>query len=64
MNRLFASDLRIYLDSGEVTGITYFDEPDGIFFPMNQIDTEEQFLPDFKWNALLRPKDSESLTND
>jgi hypothetical protein len=56
--------LRIYLDSGEVTGITYFDEPDGIFFPMNQIDTEEQFLPDFKWNALLRPKDSESLTND
>jgi lipopolysaccharide export system protein LptA len=56
LNRLFASDLKIYLDSGEVTGITYFDEPDGIFFPMDQIDPDELFIPEFKWNPLLRPK--------
>ena len=40
LNRLFASDLKVYLDSGEVTGITYFDKPDGIFFPMDQIKPE------------------------
>ncbi len=57
MNRLFASDLRIYLDSGEVSGITYFDKPDGIFYPMNQIKTEEQFIKGFEWNPMLRPKD-------
>ncbi len=64
MNRLFASDLRVYLDSGEVTGITYFDQPDGIFFPMDQIDPEELYIPEFKWNPSLRPKDPESMVND
>jgi lipopolysaccharide export system protein LptA len=57
MNRLFASDLRIYLDSGEVSGVTYFDKPDGIFYPMDQIKTEELFIKGFEWNPMLRPKD-------
>lgn len=56
MNRLYASDLKVYLDSGEVKGITYFDKPDGKFFPMNQIDPEEQFLKEFIWKKALRPK--------
>ena len=42
MNRLFASELRIYLDSGEVQKITYFDKPDGIFYPIDQIDEKEK----------------------
>ena len=61
MNRLFASDLRIYLDSGEVCGITYFDKPDGIFYPMDKIRTDEQFIKGFQWNPLLRPKDPISM---
>jgi lipopolysaccharide export system protein LptA len=56
MNRLYASDLRIYLDSGEVVGITYFDKPDGVFYPMNKIKKEEQFISNFSWKAFLRPK--------
>lgn len=56
MNRLYASDLRIYLDSGEVRGITYFDKPDGVFYPMDQIKKEEQFISNFEWKAFLRPK--------
>lgn len=56
MNRLYASNLRIYLDSGEITGITYFDKPDGVFYPMDQIKIEEQFISSFDWKALLRPK--------
>jgi hypothetical protein len=61
LNRLFASDLRIYLDSGEVSGITYFDKPDGIFYPMDQIKKEEQFIKGFEWNPILRPKDPISM---
>ena len=56
MNRIYSSDIRVYLDSGEVKGITYFEKPDGVFYPMNQLNTEEQFIQDFKWNAALRPK--------
>jgi len=56
MNRLFASDLRIYLDSGEIRGITYYDKPDGVFYPMDQIKEEEKFISNFEWKAFLRPK--------
>jgi lipopolysaccharide assembly outer membrane protein LptD (OstA) len=56
MNRLYASDLRVYLDSGEVIGVTYFDKPDGVFYPMSKINKEEQFISNFEWNPFLRPK--------
>ncbi|MFM6935428.1 MAG: OstA-like protein [Flavobacteriales bacterium] len=64
MNRLYASDLLVELDSGEVKSITYYDKPDGIFYPMNQIKTEEQFIKGFSWNPLLRPKDPYSIRKD
>lgn len=56
MNRIYASDLRVYLDSNEVEGITYFDKPDGVFYPMEKLNKEEQFIKGFKWLAVLRPK--------
>ena len=56
MNRVYASDLRVYIDSNEVTGITYFDKPDGVFYPMEKLNKEEQFIKGFKWMAALRPK--------
>lgn len=61
MNRMFASDLRVYLDSGEVIGITFFKEPDGIFYPIDQIDPKEQFLKGYAWNPALRPKSWKEL---
>ena len=57
LNRLYASDLRVYLDSGEVRSITYFDKPDGIFYPMNQIKEEEKFIVGFAWLIAKRPRD-------
>jgi hypothetical protein len=56
MNRLYAGDLRLDLDSGEVKGVSYIDKPDGKFYPMNKINKEEQFIKDFSWNPALRPK--------
>ena len=63
LNRLFASELKVYLDSGEVTGITYYDKPDGIFFPMDQIKQEEQFIKNFVWKSGLRPKKTYVLSD-
>jgi len=61
MNRIFCSDLKVYLDSGEVTGITFLKQPEGIFFPIDQIDPKEQFLQGYSWNPALRPKTWQEL---
>jgi len=61
MNRLYASDLRIDIDSNELTGITYQEAPDGAFYPIDQIKEAEQFVPGFNWKSILRPKDLEDL---
>lgn len=56
MNRLYASELKVYLDSGEVTGVTYFQEPEGVFYPMDKIKTEESKIANFQLKFALRPK--------
>lgn len=64
MARLYASDLKVDLDSGEVTGITYLGMPDGVLYPMDQINAEEQFVQGFSWNPVLRPKSKEDLLTE
>lgn len=59
--RMYASDLKVYLDSGEVERILYLEKPDGVFYPMDKINREEQFIPGFSWNKALRPKRKEDL---
>lgn len=64
MNRLYSSTLRIDIDSNEVSGITYLDEPDGVFYPMDQIEKDEQFIPGFDWKDNLRPRSFEDLLGE
>lgn len=64
MARLYASDLKVDLDSGEVVGITYLGQPDGVMYPMNQINEEERLVQGFSWNPLLRPKSVEDLLKE
>lgn len=64
MARLYASDLKVDLDSGEVTGITYLGTPDGVLYPMNQLNKEEQFVQGFSWNPALRPRSVEDLLTE
>jgi lipopolysaccharide export system protein LptA len=63
MTRLYSSDLRVYLDSGEVQGVTYIDQPDGVFYPMDKINPEEQYIQGFSWDPMLRPQSVEDLLN-
>lgn len=61
MNRFYASEIKIYFDSGEVVGVTYYEQPDGVFYPMDKINKEEQFIQNFATNFALRPKSVEDL---
>ncbi|MCR9173767.1 MAG: hypothetical protein NXI10_14790 [bacterium] len=61
MNRLYSSDIRVDLDSGEIIGIAYLKDPDGAFYPMQQIKKGEQFVPGFAWKGELRPISKEDL---
>lgn len=56
MARLYASDIRVYLDSGEVQGITYFKNPDGAFYPIKDVPADEQFVKNFSYNPKFRPR--------
>jgi len=64
LNRLFAERLFVELQKGEVKQITYFDQPDGIFYPMDRIEPKEQRIKGFQWNPLLRPKNVLELRKD
>jgi hypothetical protein len=64
LNRLFAERLFVELQKGEVKQITYFDQPDGIFYPMDKIEPKEQRIKGFQWNPLLRPKNVLELRKD
>jgi len=64
LNRLFASELIVYLDSGEVSKITFFDKPDGVFFPIDQIEDKERFIRNFSWNPMLRPRNPYAMVHE
>jgi hypothetical protein len=48
--------LEINIIGKEIVGITYFEQPEGIFFPMDQIDQKERLIKNFSWNPNLRPQ--------
>ncbi len=61
LNYLVAGKFVVYLDSGEVKRVSFINQPDGHFYPMNQIEETMKFLKDFSWNPALRPKTWEEL---
>ena len=64
MNRLYASDLRVDIDSNEIIGVSYIEAPDGAFYPMEEIFKKEQFVPGFNWKMALRPESKESMLKE
>lgn len=56
MSRLYASSIKIFVENNEFTNVSYIDQADGVFYPINQINTEEQFITGFSWNPKSRPK--------
>ncbi len=61
MSRLYSSDIKIYLDSNQFSKVVYLDQADGVFYPMEKINKEEQYIVGFSWNASRRPKSKKDL---
>ncbi len=61
MSRLYSSDIKIYVDSNEFSKVVYLDQADGMFYPMEKINKEEQFIVGYSWNPLLRPKNKNDI---
>ena len=64
MNRLYASNLRVDIDSNEIVGINYLEEPDGVFYPIEDIREGEKFIQKFAWKQALRPRSKEAILED
>ncbi len=61
MTRLYSSRIKIYLVQGEFTKVVYADQPDGIFYPIDKINSDEKYIVGYSWNPLLRPKSISDL---
>ena len=61
MSRLYSSDIKIYVEKNEFTKVVHVDQADGVFYPMEKINKEEQFITGYNWNPTLRPKNKMDL---
>ena len=55
MSRLYSSDIKIYVENNAFSKVVYLDQADGVFYPMEKINKEEQFIVGYSWNPGLRP---------
>ena len=62
MTRLYSSRIKVYLVQGEFSKVVYAEQPDGVFYPMDKINSEEKYIVGFSWNPQFRPKSLKELT--
>jgi hypothetical protein len=55
MSRLVSSELKVYLDSGEVQRVTYIGEPDGVYYDMSNVPEKELKSEFFNWQPEQKP---------
>lgn len=55
MNRLYSSNITLRFEKGDIETATYRNKPDGIIYPMNDIDKKEERVEQFKWSVEDRP---------
>jgi lipopolysaccharide export system protein LptA len=55
MSRLYSSDIKISIENNEFTKVVYVDQADGVFYPMEKINKEEEFIIGYSWNPMQRP---------
>ncbi|WP_159038389.1 OstA-like protein [Brumimicrobium mesophilum] len=55
MNRIFSSNITLRFVDGDIETATYRDSPDGLVYPISDIDKKEERVEQFKWNEENRP---------
>lgn len=56
MSRLVSGELKVFLDSGEVRRVTYYDEPDGVHFDLSKVPEKELKSENFNWQPTKKPR--------
>ncbi|PWH87040.1 OstA-like protein [Brumimicrobium oceani] len=55
MNRIFSSNISLRFVNGDIETATYRENPDGIVYPISDIDKKEERVEQFKWSVDKRP---------
>ncbi|MFH1295719.1 MAG: OstA-like protein [Bacteroidota bacterium] len=61
INKLYASDMLIFVKGNDIQTITYIDKPSGILYPENEISPYDLKLKNFRWREDQRPKTKEEI---
>lgn len=57
INRALSSNILIFVDGTEVTGIQFVRQPEATLFPPEDLPPEDRILRDFQWMEHRRPRD-------
>lgn len=55
MSRLVGGELKVFLDSGEVHKVTYYEEPDGVHYDLSKVPAKELKSDNFNWQPDKKP---------
>lgn len=55
MNRIYSSNISLGFVDGDIETATYRENPEGIVYPISDIDKKEERVEQFKWNIEKRP---------
>src|SRR5690554_1830666 len=55
MNRIYSSNITLRFVAGDIETATYREKPDGIVYPIADIDKKEERVEQFVWNEEKRP---------
>ena len=61
INKLYSSDMLIFIEDNDIQSITYISQPSGTLFPEGEISKYDLFLRDFEWRDDSRPKSKEEI---
>ncbi len=61
INKLFASDMLIFVEDNDIKTITYIDNPSGSLYPENEISPYDLILKGFNWQGDRKPKSKEEI---
>ncbi|MBE0649163.1 MAG: organic solvent tolerance protein OstA, partial [Bacteroidales bacterium] len=61
INKLFSSDMLIFVEDNDIQTITYIDKPEGSLYPENEISPYDLVLKGFNWLGDQRPKTKEEI---
>jgi hypothetical protein len=61
INKADCSDMVIFLDSNEVSRITFLKKPNAELLPLEKANPDELKLKNFRWYGALRPKTKDDI---